>query len=334
MRRGRPYLLGMPPRTSPREAFSQEYEAHLLRLQPEAAKLIKKQHVVSQVLLKRFAGQDKNGGAVLVPFDLENGRELKQTGTAGCAWIPHFVPYASKSAEELWQAVEGKIGAAIDNIERGRFDLNIASTIKDAIALHLVRSIRYMQIHTNSTKLTPSRVLAKALREQYPALLREYVKRHGHTPSPEDLIHFGDKLVTEQAEERFDGSHTRVMIEHTFDSAKRLMSGHAVQIWRTPPGAELLISDSPAFTMRYSADRRVVRPNVAIGDAHAIVMPLGRTTLACTGPKKKRAILTTEQVDFFNSTLIRNADRFVYYHPESQLKSFVSRTQSTLRPAG
>lgn len=324
----------MPPSTSPREAFSQEYEALLLRLQPEAGELIKKQHIVSQVLLRRFAGQDKNGGAVLVPFDVKNGRELKQTGTAGCAWIPHFVPYASKSAEELWQVVEDKIGAAIDTIERGRLDLNTSTTIKDAIALHLVRSIRYMQVHTDSTKLTPIRVLEKALREQYSALQREYIKRHGHAPSPADLIHFAGKLVTEQAEERFDGSHTRVMIEHTFDSAKRMMSGHAVQIWRTPPGAELLISDSPAFTMRYSADRRTVRPNVAIGDAHAIVMPLGRTTLACTGPKKKRAILTAEQVDFFNSTLIQNADRFVYYHPESQLKSFISRTQSNLRPTG
>ncbi|MGZ3142517.1 DUF4238 domain-containing protein [Lentzea chajnantorensis] len=321
----------MRPWTSRREAFSHEYEAHLLRLQPEAENLIKKQHIVSQVLLRQFAGQDKNGGASLVPFDVKNGRELNQTGPAGCAWIPHFVPYASKSVEELWQTVEDKIGAAIDKIEQGRLDLNTARIIKDAIALHLVRSTHYMKIHHDSAKRVPNRILDKALREQYRALRCEYLKRHGHEPSPADLIRFTEKLITEQAEERFDGSHTRVMIEHTFNSAKRLLSNHAVQIWRTPPNTELLISDSPAFTMQYSADRRITRTKVAIGDAHTVVMPLSRTTLACTGLKKKRSVLTTEQVDFFNATLIRDADRFVYYHPDSGLRAFVSLTQATLR---
>lgn len=322
----------MPPWTPPRELSRREYEARLLALQSEATELIEKQHVVSRVLLRRFAGQDSNGGATLVPFDLEHGRELKQTGPAGCAWIAHFVPYASKSAEDLWQTVEDRMGTAIDMVERGRLDLNAARTIKDAMALHLVRSVRYMQIHNAGRVRVTGAVRNRVLMEHYDRLLGAYVARNGRLPgSASDLVRLADELVSEQAGSRFDGSDTRVMIEQTFEAARQMLGRHALEIWRTPPGFELLISDAPAFTMQYSTDRRTTRVGVAIGDAHAIVMPLSRTTLACIGRRKKRGVLAAERVDFINKTLIQNAIRFVYYHPGSQLKSFVSVYQPTRR---
>ncbi|GAA1309687.1 DUF4238 domain-containing protein [Saccharothrix xinjiangensis] len=324
----------MSPWTSPREVFSQEYEARLQALRPGATELIKKQHIVSQALLRRFAGQDSNGGAVLVPFDVEHGRELKQTGPAGCAWIPHFVPYASKSVEELWQTVENKLGAAIDMVERGRLDLNTTRTIKDTMALHLVRSDRYRRIHNDGTTRVPDQVRNRVLIRYYDQLLGVYIRRNHRLPdSPRDLIRLADELVSEQASSRLDGSDMRVMIEQTFESAKQMLNSHALEVWSTPPGSELLISDAPAFTMQYSADRRTTRIGVAIGDAHAIVMPLSRTTLACIGRKKKRDVLTAERVAFINEKLIQNATRFVYYSPDSQLKSFVSLVQPTRRSA-
>ncbi|QUF04720.1 DUF4238 domain-containing protein [Actinosynnema pretiosum subsp. pretiosum] len=291
---------------------------------------------MSQVLLRRFAGQDGNGGAVLIPYDIKNNRELKSRGTAACARVDHFVPWASQSLEELWQTVENKMGAATDRIEQGRNDLNTIRAIRDAIALHLTRSTRYMRIHEESALRAANVAQNKVLVRYYNALGREYFEQNGRLPDgPRDLIDLADRLVRERAHAGFDGSDKRIMIEEMFRNVKQILNCHALEIWTAPPGCELLVSDAPAFTIRYSADRSAVPLfNVAVGDAHAVVMPLSRTTLACVGKKKKRAVLTVEQVDFFNRALIQNATRFVYYRPGSQLKNVVSHVLSSWGSGG
>jgi hypothetical protein len=106
---------------------------------------LRRQHVVSRVILKGFAAPGDGGaGWQLTPFDVRLGREGKSRGLKGCGRVPDFLLCASESAEQLWNEVENRLGPAIKAARDGHFhdhDSHV-SAIRDGIALHLVRSLR------------------------------------------------------------------------------------------------------------------------------------------------------------------------------------------------
>src|ERR1700722_3877400 len=77
--------------------------------------VIKDQHVVSKVIQRGFAIPGRAGkGWELTPFDLRYDRELRARGLDGCGKVPHFLAFASKSAEHVWNtAVENQLPMAI-----------------------------------------------------------------------------------------------------------------------------------------------------------------------------------------------------------------------------
>jgi len=126
---------------------SEVYLKRVSELEPEADRRIKNQHVVSKVILKGFAAPGPGSASwQLTPFDLRLGRELKPRGLGGCGKVPDFLTFASESAEQLWKSVEDQLHTAIGAARAGHLhdqDAHVEA-IKDGIALHLVRSLRYL----------------------------------------------------------------------------------------------------------------------------------------------------------------------------------------------
>jgi len=63
--------------------------------------------------------------------------------------MPNFVAYASASVERLWHQTENRLHDALTAVDEGKLfesDAHVA-TIKDAIALHLARSIATRIVH-------------------------------------------------------------------------------------------------------------------------------------------------------------------------------------------
>jgi len=119
------------------------------------------------------------------------------------------------------------------------------------------------------------------------------------------------------------GVIARASIESMFRRVRETFRPLAVEVWHVPSGRELLISDSPAVAFRYSNDRTIVQPNVAIGDATCITLPLAQDCLVAIGPEPKDEELTPDNVDLFNRLQVEGAYRYVYYRPGSRLKAFV-----------
>ena len=306
---------------------SEVYLNRIRELEPEAHKRIKNQHVVSKVILKGFAAPGPGGtGWQLTPFDLHLGRELKARGLRGCGKLPDFLEYASESAEQLWKSVEDQLHAAIGASRAGHFhdqDAH-AEAMKDGIALHLVRSLRYLEIHRASVTHSIENVRQEALHSRRALLQAEFRRRYGLLAAgPEALGMLLDEPISKWRSLDTRGVTVRTSMESMFRRVRAALRRQAVEVWHVPIGYELLISDSPAFTFRYLDGNTSVLPNVAIGDSHGIALPVARDCLVVIGPEAKDDELLPGQVSLFNELQVTVSHQYVYYRPGSGLKIFV-----------
>ena len=111
-------------------------------LAPEgAAGHVTGQHVVSKVILRRFAASSARDKGLVYPFRLRhpNARH-RLLGPDGCGKIPDFIPYASASIEALWKQTEDKLHDALAAVDEGMLLPNPghAAVIRDAIAQELI----------------------------------------------------------------------------------------------------------------------------------------------------------------------------------------------------
>ena len=308
------------------------YLKRVRELESEADNRIRNQHVVSKVILKGFAAPGSRGaGWRLTPFDLRLGQEQKPRGLGGCGRVPNFLTFASESAEQLWKSVEDQLHNAIGTARAGNLHDQSAhaEAITDCIALHLVRSIRYLELHRSIIAKSTESVRQSAMHSKKAMLQSEFRRRYGlEATGPEALaIIMEDPISKWQALDK-RGALIRTSMETMFRRVRDALRAQAVEVWHVPRGYELLISDSPAVAFRYLAGNTSIEPNVAIGDSDSIVLPLARDCLVAIGPEAKDSELLPDQVSFFNRLQIETSHRHVYYHPGGGLREFV---QAALR---
>lgn len=124
---------------------------------------VTEQHVVSKVLLKRFAEPDGPDRGLICPFRLQYPRAgHRLLGPDGCGKVTNFVSYASASIERLWKETEDKLPDALEAMETGRLFRNEghAAVIKSTIALHFARSKATRVVHSNAAASAPTNVLS------------------------------------------------------------------------------------------------------------------------------------------------------------------------------
>ena len=289
---------------------------------------IRNQHVVSKVILRGFAAPGHGGkGWMLTPFDVHAGREGRPRGLAGCGRAPDFLMCGSESAEQLWNAeVENDLGPAIKAARDGRLhdrDAHVAA-IRDGIALHLVRSLRYLDVNRAAVAQTIANVRRTAPVARRELLEAEFRRRHGLVAAgPEALATLLEGPLAKWRSLDEKGVIARAGIEAMFRRVRDTLRPLEVEVWHVPPGHELLISDSPAIAFRYSRDHTRIQANVAVGDASGIALPLARDFLAVIGPHPKDEDLLPSYVELFNRLQMQVARHYVYYHPSGRLKAFV-----------
>lgn len=292
------------------------------------------QHIVSKVLLKGFSIPPRKGkGHRLTPYNLgrQGGvqpHEMKPRGLRECGKVTDFITYASRSAEELWHTVENDLPGAREAARKGLLHENEVHvrTIKDALALHLVRSQRYMEMHTQAVEDVVTQLLARFHIDHGGLLAQEFIHRYGLYPAgSESLEIILDKPIADWRELAASGAIARVSIESMFHRVRDIFHREwEVEVWHASPGAELLVSDSPCVTLQYADDHKSIRANVAIGDAHLVVLPIAADCLIALGPKPKDDILGPTEVDLFNRIQVLSGYDYVYYRPNSGLERFVS----------
>jgi hypothetical protein len=307
----------------------------LRELESVTERRIRDQHVVSKVILRGFAALGHGGkGWMLTPFDVRVGREMRPRGLAGCGRVPDLLMYAAESAEQLWNAeVETHLRPAIEAARDGHLhdqDAHVAA-IRDGIALHLVRSLRYLEVNRAAVTQTIQNVRRTAPVARKELLEAEFQRRYGLVAAgPEALATLLEGPLAKWRSLDEKGVIARAGIEETFRRVRDTLRPLEVEVWHVPPDHELLISDSPAIAFRYSRDHMRIQANVAVGDASGIALPLARDCLAVIGPQPKDEELLPSNVELLNRLQVQEARQYVYYHPSGRLKAFV---QETIPPA-
>lgn len=327
--RRRRNLLAVPGWVFPPLEPNFDYRAAIQALAADNLQPVKNQHTVSKVILRGFAStHGPQPGWRLGRYDKRLCRELDPKGLDACGKVPGFVQYASRSAEALWHSVETKLGPAIKSAEAGTLyaQAEQEAAIKDAIALHLVRTPHFRRIHQSSFLESMRAIRQEVLATRSVMLAEEFRRRYGLEPAGlEALEHILAAPLQAWQELEDSGGLFRVGLEQNFYRVRAALQGLRVQVLHVLIGQELLISDSPAFTFRYTPTGNMT-VRMAIGDSNGIALPLTRKCLVATSPNATDEELVGDLVDNLNRIQVQIAERQVYYRPSSGLGHFVEQT--------
>jgi hypothetical protein len=302
-------------------------------LAPHAGDNVREQHVVSRIILKRFVGTvpHRRAGSLEV-IDLRYP-EAKPTysGPRGCGRIDNFVRYASRSLEQLWGTVENRLDRAIAACDdRSVFaHPEHVKTLKDAIVVHLVRSV---QTRPFLDKIWEANLagLRAAMRDRPDVLARAFVRRYGMYPGgPEGLGLVLDDALRPSFALKDADAFFRESLERLFNLGSEYLEARGLEVSR-PAAGEFVISDAPAAAV--GTDGRIgLLQGVGINSATTVALPLGPGLLVSTGDADGFQQLSQEYVAEVNRWQVHGASQHVYCRPGSGLYGTI-RALASLRP--
>ena len=288
---------------------------------------VTEQHLISKVLLKRFADPSGPHQGLICPFRLEYPRARHRLlGADGCAKVDNFVAWASASVERLWKETEDRLQDALAATDAGTLFDNAghASAIRSAIALHFARSKAAQVIHSRVWAETVERGRRRWLTEHRQLLAYWFYREKGLYPvGDESLAIFADELMRLSLSLADSGALWRERVESLYLNA-RAMTGFAGLEILTPAGdEEFLIGDVPALTIRAGHAGVGVLGGVALAEAGSVLLPLGPRHVAALGRADTTIYLTPDQVAGVNALQLQAAIDYVYLRPGSPLMDTV-----------
>lgn len=269
------------------------------------------------------------------PVDVRYPERLnKLKSTRACGWADTFVAYDSPSAEDLWNSVERRAPAAFEAVHAGTpfADPLHVEALRDLIVLHYVRSHRYRDVYTTAFETVRVKARSELGGRFSEPLRREALRQTGlHLAGAGALDAFAERLV-EQSEVTQDfgtGALFRTSIERDFNKVRAMASKWHLEVL-TPESGRFLVGDNPAVTVR--TDSTPWSYNMAVGDAHSIVLPITPRHLLALGRKNAVGTIPRALTDKINTVQILAADHYVYMHPRStRLETFARETAKRWR---
>ncbi|WP_155341408.1 DUF4238 domain-containing protein [Acrocarpospora corrugata] len=303
---------------------------------------VKKQHLVSKVLLKRFTAPDaKSGDMKLASFDLDHpGARTQLKAPTEVGYRTDFVPVDSRSLEDLWGETERMVPAVLADIDRGEpFALpGNADVLRNLIAIHLVRSHHYKAVHESSYLRTRQALRANMLGPRRELVQAEALRRMGLYLHGSALEVFLDGVLNESAPARgfVSGQLLRTSIEEMFRKIRNFISEWEPELLIAENG-QFIMGDSPAITLRWPSGHpnlnEPVQFNVAIGDAHAVVLPIGPKHLVALGPERAAVTVERHVVERLNLYQVVVAQRHVFFRPDAGTEEFIREICTSRTPA-
>ena len=255
------------------------------QLMPDAARHVSDQHVLSQVILKQFAEPyGKKGEVLLAALDREHPASKMTTGgPARYGKVRDFVRFASGSAEELWQQTENRLHDVMEAVKRdGQVsDPADGALVRDAVALHIVRSIPTRAYHHDSW-VKHREAARRRLRAQSGLLQEIHVQQFGWWTSDPDWLEravdwfYGpaDALVGSDALLRYS-------LEERLERLRMGFRAFDLKILTTRD-REFLIGDAPVLIMCEKRGGLGMFDGVGVANADEIVLPRRRTMSRCS----------------------------------------------------
>ncbi|MDT0322238.1 DUF4238 domain-containing protein [Streptomyces millisiae] len=317
-------------------AWSDPRWERIRELQLAKEQHVTRQHVVSRVLLQRFTAPGKgSSGKQLEVFDLAHPeRPPRLKGPRGCGWVENFASFASGSLEVLWGQTEQRAPAALAAVDERRpfDDPSHGDVLRDLVALHLVRSIRFQRVHHNALLRTLER-LKRNLVEENGEILKQVVQRdYGLHITGQGAMEFFADRVLERTERAYSaGQLFRVSLESMFSKVRQAIAKDWQLEVLTPQDGPFIIGDTPAVTLRI--DKKVTF-GMALGDAHSVLLPVGPRRMLALGPENVLGTLALHKVIMSNAAQVLAADRYVFAQPGSNMQRFIRRAGARRASSG
>jgi hypothetical protein len=303
--------------------------ARLLRLAEAAVSpssgRVKRQHYVSQVVLRRFVEPVSGVGRVLSRYDLASGI-TDLIGTRGVAFLDHFIAVDSATTERLWQKVENSLGPGIDRAVR-RVTLTKAErlTLRRTVALHFVRNPQSVRAH--------EKAFEDAAAEQVERLGDTWFAEEAFRRHTGGLVAVGPegrRIGIERSQGRLRdmykaGGLFRLSVQRLYEKlSDRFDTAGLAILTPANPSREFLVGDVPAVTYNTTTGAAGLGEGVAIDQADEIVMPLAPGLLVAIGPPDGARAISDTDVDLYNSLQVRAAREFVMHRPGANFAAQVA----------
>jgi hypothetical protein len=298
-----------------------------------ASPKVPEQHVVSQVILRRFLGPTSQGDRLLA-YNLQYGK-AKLRATGGVGKLTNFVQIDSLETERVWGRTEQNLPAAIDAARTRRVlqDPKHVAVIKDAIALHFARSLDTLESVNQGWQETLDSARAAYLADQ-PAMEGLFYRKHGFVASGSAVAEeIADDLLRTAKQLYEDGAYFRLRVVDVFEEARRMAASARLEILRpSRSGSRFLLGDVPAIS--YDARRNAlgISGGVPFGDATTVVMPLTPTRLAALSKADRFEAVPPRAVSQLNAFQVAKAHNYVYMHPGADLQAFIASERPPTGP--
>lgn len=307
---------GFPPFPPPTDVA-----ARMQQLDPLAADNISDQHVVSQVLQRRFTepcGPKKELFLARLNRRHPKGK-LRLGSPAQFGKYEDFVKFASRSVEEVWGRTENRMHATLDAVEQGAAigDPAHEDVLREAIILHYVRSIPAVRIHADSYDKVREQLGQTTLPDY--AFYARY-KLYPAGPEARKLIL--DEMTQPTARRYEQGAIFRANIEDRFKRFTQGASGYAVRIVTATAG-EFLFGDTPALAIHWRDGRAATGSDIGLLNADEVVLPVTPKHLAVLRQQPWQTQASADEVDEYNRAQIREAHQYVHFRAGSGLEQYV-----------
>jgi hypothetical protein len=294
---------------------------------------VREQHVVSQVILRRFLGPTPQGDQLLA-YNLRYGRaKLRSPGAVGK--LKNFVQIDSLETERLWGRTEQDLPAAIDAAHTRRVlqDPKHVAVIKDAIALHFARSLDTLESVNQSWQQTLATARAAYLADQ-PAMEDLFYRKHGFVASGSVVAEeIADDLLRTAKELYENGSYFRLRVVDIFTETRRIAASARLEIIRPRQSlSRFLLGDVPAISFDAGGNALGIPGGVSFGDATTVFLPLSPTRLAALSGVDRFEAVPAAAVRQVNRYQVAKAHAHIYMQPGSGLQAFVASERPSTGP--
>ncbi len=234
---------------------------------------IKRQHVVSKVVLARFAFE----GSVEVEDVRKPGRWRPKSPSA-VGYVEDYVRQDSISTEAVWQRTETLLTEALNELNAGvvpERGSRTEQTVKDCLALHWARSHSFKAV-TDRAWEKVRRASSEDLARRPELLAHVFKQRTGrNNATPRELAEVNEDLHR-GPEDVVDGWHFSQRVRHFYAEAQAKFADRSLEVgWCLPETRDLVISDNPVVTPSRRKAGLNAEQGIALGDASAVGMPLG-----------------------------------------------------------
>ena len=279
----------------------------------------KRQHYVSQVLLKQFSGV-ANGDEGICQIEVVDGRIIdpKPSKSMGFEW--HMFKHKGEWMEKLWQEVEGPMGEVSSILVNGRpEDVEPHKlAVTDFIALHFARSLETKRIHRDSYETMERQTRANREMQLKLATLRYPMLNLELAPSMLDSM--SEAVLEPIQNQEAMGLPFQEFVESAFARTRQQLSNYSLSIRPALSGTEYLLGDCPAVGIARGMNPRRRPP---LFEAKALIMPLSMHFAAFAYPRGAEdpdfSVDPTdrEEVLAINHGQIAQSHKRVFYRPGS-----------------